>query len=648
MDRRQFLQASGALALGCSPISATLSQTSWTPPYAVPASGQVISLSAGNTLNAVATAANGWGNYTWSFARATPIYNGYGFGAFAEDYSAGGAMVIAGVGGHHAGGIWGGFIFDFATGQWISKANTNGKIETPDDPARTTVDWNTGELGNKSGLTGQLPIPGHGYLWHFCPPKSIGGGTKGYLIKCCIAAGSDEGWDASRSFKFDLDTGQWSYASDNRIDFDGQYLNPYTDGGGAWDAATNRFYTPQRGAYSGQLRYLDRTATGWTWRRTDCPNLRNATLATAFVEGRDLVLGYMDGAWQKVNLDNTAAGAASIAMANANLASGYFYTRWHRYPADGCWYALKGTANRSTITTWPSDGSPPTTLAADQALLKIDPRTWTMSRVPIAGGIVALWESVYTATPPHGNAFVYVPALQCFAWFPRHDAPVQLIRPPSGTSAGDTQPPTVPTNVRVTGATTASIAWAWNASTDNGGGSVAGYRVALYDANDLQVGGVVDVGNALGYTASGLSVNTTYKLRVAAYDNATPTNVSAFSTAVPGATSSGGDTQPPASPGGLRVRSVQQTSIAWAWNASTDSGGGVVAGYRIALYDANDVPLGNLIDVGNVLSYTAEGLTPDTTYKLRVAAYDNAIPANQSALSAPVAGTTKKPPPGKR
>ncbi|MGE5441577.1 MAG: fibronectin type III domain-containing protein [Bacteroidota bacterium] len=218
---------------------------------------------------------------------------------------------------------------------------------------------------------------------------------------------------------------------------------------------------------------------------------------------------------------------------------------------------------------------------------------------------------------------------------------------PGTTSPGaDTQPPSVPTNVRVTGATTSSISWAWDASTDNI--SVAGYRVALYSATDVQIGAVVDVGSLLSYTASGLSANATYKLRVAAYDNATTANVSAFSAAVAGATSPAVDAQPPSVPTGLRVRSVQQISIAWAWTASTDGGGGVVAGYRIALYDANDVPIGNIVDVGNVVTYTTEGLTAETMYKLRVAAYDNAVPANVSVFCAPVTGTTKKPPPGKR
>lgn len=152
----------------------------------------------------------------------------------------------------------------------------------------------------------------------------------------------------------------------------------------------------------------------------------------------------------------------------------------------------------------------------------------------------------------------------------------------------------------------------------------------------------------LTYTADGLAAGTTYKLRALAYDNAVPANVSAQSAAVAGRTAgTAPDTQPPSVPTALHVAAISETSIAWAWNAATDAGGGTVAGYRVTLYDRNGLALG-ATDVGNVLAYTAANLKPNTTYQLRVSAYDNATPANTSALTAAVAGTTlKKSPPGK-
>ncbi len=409
-------------------------------PYPLPGRGQVVSIAGANTMKDVATAANGWGDYPGSAELHNPIYGGYGFGAFARDYSPAGAFVIAGIGGHHAGGIWGGFVFDFTTAKWISKANANGLVEKREDPLKDDVDWATGELVNKPP-NGQLPVPGHGYTWHFCPPKALSGGKSGYMIRCAIAAASDQGWDARKSFKLDLDTGLWTYASDNVMSFDDAYLNPYTDGGGDWDPKTERFYSPQ-GAKNGDLRYLEKNGSvpGWTWKKVACANLATSSgLSGCMVdnERRLLVLVWMDGTVQTVDLENIGAGATTRTIAGAgNLpVPAYSYTRWHKWPSadggDDCFYTIKGRANRAGIASFPNDQSPPTTLAAEQFLYKLDPATWTASKVEIAGGILALWEYVYTSdgAPPHGNAFVYVPALRCFAWFPRGDVPPQLIKP---------------------------------------------------------------------------------------------------------------------------------------------------------------------------------------------------------------------------
>ncbi len=80
-----------------------------------------------------------------------------------------------------------------------------------------------------------------------------------------------------------------------------------------------------------------------------------------------------------------------------------------------------------------------------------------------------------------------------------------------GGSGGDTQPPSVPTGLSVTGKTSSSVSLAWNASTDNTG--VAAYEV--YNGSALAV-------TATGTTATvgGLSPNTTYTFTVKAKDAA--------------------------------------------------------------------------------------------------------------------------------
>lgn len=73
----------------------------------------------------------------------------------------------------------------------------------------------------------------------------------------------------------------------------------------------------------------------------------------------------------------------------------------------------------------------------------------------------------------------------------------------------DSQPPSTPANLRVTAATTQSIALAWDPSTDNK--AVTGYRV--YRNSDI-----INTTTAATYTDTGLTANQSYSYRVQAYD----------------------------------------------------------------------------------------------------------------------------------
>jgi chitodextrinase len=99
--------------------------------------------------------------------------------------------------------------------------------------------------------------------------------------------------------------------------------------------------------------------------------------------------------------------------------------------------------------------------------------------------------------------------------------------------AGDTQPPTAPGGLTVTGTTASSASLSWSPSTDNTG--VTGY--------DVYRGGQ-SVGTVTGtsFTDTGLSASTAYTYTVKAHDAAG--NVSAASAAVTATTSGGGGTPP--------------------------------------------------------------------------------------------------------
>ena len=189
----------------------------------------------------------------------------------------------------------------------------------------------------------------------------------------------------------------------------------------------------------------------------------------------------------------------------------------------------------------------------------------------------------------------------------------------------DTTPPTVPTGVNAVAASATSVNVSWSASTDAGTG-VAGYRIFRNNVS-------VATTTATSYADTGLTAQTTYSYQVAAYDAATPANESARSTpAVNVTTPAAPDTTPPTVPAGLNAVATGPTAVNLSWTASTDAGTGV-AGYRIF---RNNVSVATT----TATSYADTGLTAQTTYSYQVAAYDAAVPANESARSTPAVNVT--------
>ena len=94
------------------------------------------------------------------------------------------------------------------------------------------------------------------------------------------------------------------------------------------------------------------------------------------------------------------------------------------------------------------------------------------------------------------------------------------------SAAPDTQAPTVPTGLAVTSNTSTAVALSWNASTDQpvpGATGVGGYE--LFRNGTL----LATVSSGTTYNDTGVSALTTYSYRVAAFDKATPPNLSAQS-----------------------------------------------------------------------------------------------------------------------
>ena len=186
-------------------------------------------------------------------------------------------------------------------------------------------------------------------------------------------------------------------------------------------------------------------------------------------------------------------------------------------------------------------------------------------------------------------------------------------------SGGDTQPPTAPTNLVVTGHTSSTIAVSWSAATDNVG--VTGYRIM---EGTTQVGTTATT----SFTVSGLVAASTHAYTVVAVDaagNASPASAAVTATTDPPIV----DTQPPTAPTGLRATAQTASSISLGWTAATDNVG--VTGYQI---------LEGTTAVGTsaTTAFTVTGLAASSAHTYTVIALDAA--GNRSAASSAVTAST--------
>jgi hypothetical protein len=408
--------------------AAPASTSSFTPPYALPTAGTKLAIptSGRNVANDVKPAPHT--NGSWQYA----LFQSYGGGSFAADYSPGGAYVLAGMGGHGAPPCFGAAIFDFTTGRWSYLPNANGfnEARTSDVDRRSeTNGWPYLELS--AVRAGQMPSPSHHYTLQVSPPKSVVGGARGAVIVTLGAAKTEEGWDSPQSHKLDLATGLWTRASGNLLT-EVSARTPYTDGSAAYDPTTKRIYVTLHFPTDDRLACLDlKDATWKSAGRYPLP-ATNGVARTIWIDDRRRILLYLldnNQLWG-LDLNNVEAGPRRLNTAGSVPNTS---RRWEEYPAadggDGCFYSFTGAGPAYTGSSAP--------LATAQELLKLAPPTagnplagtWTFSTVAIRGGITAQYVTDPSAGAFHDSRFFYVPALRCFAWIPNGSGAVELIKP---------------------------------------------------------------------------------------------------------------------------------------------------------------------------------------------------------------------------
>ncbi|MDP9130729.1 MAG: hypothetical protein M3N35_10110 [Candidatus Binatota bacterium] len=119
-------------------------------PYSVPLSGQALLI--GNNFAADVRPPS-HSAHQWNYS----LFAFYGGGTFVEDYSAGGAYVIAGSGGHKVPPNFGGCLFDFADATWKRIDNANGMPWMNRDLESPEIN-RIGEI-NYPGVSDGIPAP---------------------------------------------------------------------------------------------------------------------------------------------------------------------------------------------------------------------------------------------------------------------------------------------------------------------------------------------------------------------------------------------------------------------------------------------------------------------------------------------------------
>ncbi|MDR4502049.1 MAG: right-handed parallel beta-helix repeat-containing protein [Nitrospirales bacterium] len=201
--------------------------------------------------------------------------------------------------------------------------------------------------------------------------------------------------------------------------------------------------------------------------------------------------------------------------------------------------------------------------------------------------------------------------------------------------AADTEAPTIPGNLTATASSPTQVNLVWTASTDLGGGVVAGYDV-YRDGAKLKANIT-----STSYSDPTAQPNTQYSYRVDAFDNAKPRNKSPKSNTATVTTSSplssGNTGSAPTVPPNFTGKAVSHKKIVLWWTSSRDTGGGEVAGYKV---------FRNSSQIATVTEphFSDLNLKANTTYSYRIAAFDDASPANNSSQTSSLSLKTLAPP----
>ncbi len=375
------------------------------PPYTVPTtSGQVVNIGT-NYASDVRPAINSAAE--WNYA----LFGYYGGGALIEDFSHGGAYAITGSGGHAVPPNLGSCYFDFQDAMWKRKDNANGVAARTSDFPDAEIDSTYGEI--IAATTAGIPAPAHLYAFHMQRRGANRGTLGSHLLLRSQSSGFGANRGSSHAHSFNMSTGLWTRLSTNSVIQDGVSFR-----GAAYDAATNRYYMIRfQMHYSSAIDYLD--GNDWTWKTASLGTTTDkGENLTCFVDNERhlLVMVQQAGTLRVWDLDNLAGGETMVPM--SGTLPTYCQSDFHLYPRDGSYYTHEGMGNATLLKiTPPAIGLNPLTA------------TWACSTRTLTSALRTQPADRIISGAVHNTRFFYVPSLDCFAWIPGEEYPVQLIKP---------------------------------------------------------------------------------------------------------------------------------------------------------------------------------------------------------------------------
>ena len=381
----------------------------FTPPYNIPtAAGQVVQIP--NSSHESARLQTPWDATKWNYC----LHNSFGAGTVVEDYSAGGAYVFCGIGGHAHPDFTGAVVFNFSTGAWEVLLHANGGPQyAAGGSGFTQAESNGAPYWEITGAQ-FVPMPVHPYRALTRIPTSLGGGTKGSVAYFTRGTMGETGTIHSyASHRFDLSTRLWSRASTQ--------LMPRTVSSGLYECTTvfdpsrNRYYLIHEDMHAFQSMYYMR-ASDWTWQQTASypfPSVNLETPGGVSLVNDHLLYQGLNGTLFRFNLANESAGWQQCTLSQSlpiNNKNNYVY-----YPPTGKLYGINaiGGSTLSRIT-------PPANFAS----------TWTVDSVSLGSALPSVSD---VADPSrfveHYTMLFYVPSIQKLAWIPGDTNNVYLIQP---------------------------------------------------------------------------------------------------------------------------------------------------------------------------------------------------------------------------